>query len=272
MRHVTADTPSYDQALCAYQRAFHRELTQIVDAITLTEVTRVLDVPCGNGFYARHFARRLGPTGSLDCVDLSLGYLTQTRRRLHGATCAWEVCRANAYRLPFADSRFDIVWCAQSLISLDDPIAGLREMTRVTRRGGRLVILENDIFHHIILPWPVDLEIPIERAIQRASTNRFGSSSKLAPARRVAQLLEKVGIARYRRTTFAADRQAPWSAEVRRFLRFHVDDLWRLVSEHLSAKDRAAFTRFTAGRGRQALFGNAMKDLTCLNVLYEARV
>ena len=89
--------------------------------------------------------------------------------------------------MPFG---FYLIMAAQFFSALADntllivAIAALREMQRVARPGGTIAVLENDIFHHVLLPWPVDLEVPIQRAIQLASRERFGSSTKLAPARR----------------------------------------------------------------------------------------
>jgi SAM-dependent methyltransferase len=178
---------------------------------------------------------------------------------------------ADAYELPFANRTFDLVWCAQSLISLDDALAAVQEMKRVLRPGGVLAVLENDVFHHVLLPWPVDLEVPIQKAIQVASRARFGSSAKLSPVRRLPKILVDAGFRSCGKQTFAADRQAPWPASVRRFLEFHVEDLRELLRGHLPAKVRTAYRRFVDPQRSDSLFGDKAMDLTCLNVLYEAK-
>src|SRR4051794_19669007 len=116
------DTPKYDESLCAYQRAFRFELSKIVQTLSLTRGNRVLDVPCGNGFYSRLLADRLGSRGRIACVDISPSYLSRVRQRLRNTACSWKAHRADAYKLPFPDNAFDLAWCAQSLISLDDPL------------------------------------------------------------------------------------------------------------------------------------------------------
>ncbi len=243
---------------------------QIVLHLSITRRACVLDVPCGNGFYSRLLAERLGRSGRIDCVDLCGDYLASTRRRLRGVSCMWQVQSADAYALPFGDNRFDLVWCAQSLISLSDGAAAVAEMKRVLRPGGTLAVLENDLFHQVLLPWPVELEVAIQRAIQVNMKVRFGSSSKVAPVRRLPELLEFAGLQGCRKRTFAADRQAPWSATVRRFLKLHVKDLHRMVGSHLPVKSREAFRRFVDPERSDFLFADKAMDFTCLNFLYES--
>ena len=269
--HGHESTPQYDQSISAYQSAFQEDLGLIVDCLPLHKKMRVLDVPCGNGFYSRLLAARLGSAGVLDCVDLCNAYLARTRKRLRSARCRWETHDANAYQLPFPDNTFDLVWCAQSLISLKDALTAVQEMERVLRPGGTLAVMENDIFHYILLPWPVELEAPIQKAIRTASVEQFGSSSKLAPVRRLPALFKQAGLQGCCKRTFAADRSAPWPAAVRKFLEFHVQDLGKLIRGHLARSHLNAFRRFADPRRSDSLYGDKTMDLTCLNVLYQAK-
>src|ERR1019366_929898 len=52
--------PAYDAQLSGFHRAFEPELQQIVDALPLTPAMKVLDLACGDGFYTRRIADRLG--------------------------------------------------------------------------------------------------------------------------------------------------------------------------------------------------------------------
>lgn len=262
--------PTYDESLNAYQQAFAAELSQCLDLLPLTKTSRILDVPCGNGFYSQRLAQRLGARGRIYAVDLCDAYLAQTRRRLRRAPCQVAIEKADAYRLPFDDDAFDIVWCAQSLISLNDAHRALSEMKRVLRPGGAVAILESDIFHQILLPWPISLETLVQRAIQDASRAKFGSSQQLAPVRRLPALLEDVGLRRFEKHTFAADRTSPWTEPVRTFLRYHLRDLAKFTRGRLTDKVRREYRRFISGTRPDSLFGEAAKDLSCLNVLYVA--
>ncbi len=123
---------------------------------------RVLDLAAGTGTSSLTFT-----TAGADCVacDFSLGMLQVGARRLRARTSArpippngtsqppppagpvWFVA-GDAMALPFRDRAFDAVTISFGLRNVADPDAGLAEMLRVTRPGGRLVICE---FGH--LPW-----------------------------------------------------------------------------------------------------------------------
>jgi demethylmenaquinone methyltransferase/2-methoxy-6-polyprenyl-1,4-benzoquinol methylase len=71
-------------------------------------------------------------------VDLSLGMLRAGRRVRPSVT----LLAGDALALPFADATFDAATISFGLRNLVDPVAGLRELARVTRPGGRLVVCE----------------------------------------------------------------------------------------------------------------------------------
>jgi ubiquinone/menaquinone biosynthesis C-methylase UbiE len=100
---------------------------------------RVLEVAVGAAAAHARLARRVGPRGLLVGVDLSMGMLKATRRKVPGARLA----RAEAARLPFADNCFDLVWASYlfDLISTAGMRPLLVEFRRVLRAGGRLLLV-----------------------------------------------------------------------------------------------------------------------------------
>ena len=99
---------------------------------------RALDVACGSGRLTRELERAVGERGLAVGVDFSAGMLA-----VAGAERAdRRLVRGDALRLPFKDASFDAVTIAFGLRNLADPSLGLREMLRVTREGGRGVVLE----------------------------------------------------------------------------------------------------------------------------------
>jgi demethylmenaquinone methyltransferase/2-methoxy-6-polyprenyl-1,4-benzoquinol methylase len=95
----------------------------------------VLDLAAGTGTSSQPFADR-GAT-VVPC-DFSLGMLKVGKQ----ARPALPFTAGDGTRLPFADDTFDAVTISFGLRNIVDPVAGLREMRRVTRPGGRLVVCE----------------------------------------------------------------------------------------------------------------------------------
>jgi SAM-dependent methyltransferase len=267
-----ARLPAYNAALCAFHKAFGRELRRAIRAVPLGPRSQALDVPCGDGFYTAGLARRLFPHGRVVAADLCKAYLERARRRL--ARCRRvapvEFVKADAYGLPFDDARFDLAWCAQSLISLKDPAAALAEMRRVVRPGGAVAVLEDDAYHRVLVNWPVDLELALQRAVADASRERYGSAAGLSPARRLHRLFRAAGLKPRWKRTFAADRQAPFDPAVRRFLAAHVADTRSLVAGRLTADQLAALDRLADPGAETSLLRRPDAGLTCLTTLFLA--
>jgi demethylmenaquinone methyltransferase/2-methoxy-6-polyprenyl-1,4-benzoquinol methylase len=95
----------------------------------------VLDLAAGTGTSSEPFVER-GAT-VVPC-DFSLGMLQVGKR----ARPSLAFTAGDATRLPFAKDTFDAVTISFGLRNIVDPLAGLREMLRVTRPGGRLVVCE----------------------------------------------------------------------------------------------------------------------------------
>jgi SAM-dependent methyltransferase len=92
---------------------------------------RVLDVGCGPGALSARLASRPG-AGEVSAVDPSETFVAAARNRLPGV----DVRLAVAEKLPFGDDTFDAALAQLVVHFMDDPVAGLREMGRVTRPGG----------------------------------------------------------------------------------------------------------------------------------------
>ena len=149
-----------------YHRAFAPELRAMIDSLPINGGERVLDFACGDGCYAQWLARRVGPAGQVLALDISPAFLDLARRTARRSALGREIqfLQADVEHLPVAPDSLDLVWCAQSLYSLPDSTDALRRMVQAVRPGGSVAVFENDEFHHVLFPWPVEIELALKKA------------------------------------------------------------------------------------------------------------
>src|ERR1700712_2433820 len=119
----------------------HRWRERAADLAQVGPGSRALDVATGTGDLALELARRGRPGGEVVGSDFSEGMLERARTKAGGeAAVRWEW--GNALELPYADDEFDAATVGFGARNFSDLEQGLREMARVVRPGGRVVVLE----------------------------------------------------------------------------------------------------------------------------------
>ena len=103
---------------------------------------KVLDIAGGTGDLARGWAKRVGETGQVWLTDINDSMLSVGRDRLLDQGVVLPVALADAEQLPFPDNYFDLVSVAFGLRNMTHKDAALREMQRVLKPGGKLLVLE----------------------------------------------------------------------------------------------------------------------------------
>ena len=109
---------------------------RLAEAARLGPGQRVLDVACGTGVLAREALARTAPGGSVAGLDPNAGMLAVARALAPAVD--WR--QGVAESLPFPDGGYDAVVSQFGLMFFDDRAQALREMLRVLRPGGRLVV------------------------------------------------------------------------------------------------------------------------------------
>jgi demethylmenaquinone methyltransferase / 2-methoxy-6-polyprenyl-1,4-benzoquinol methylase len=102
----------------------------------------VLDIAGGTGDLALGFARQVGTTGQVVHTDINEAMLSTGRDRLLNAGVILPTTVCDAEKLPFADAYFNIVSVAFGLRNMTHKDVALKEMLRVLKPGGKLLVLE----------------------------------------------------------------------------------------------------------------------------------
>ena len=194
---------SFDVAAQAYDRFMGRYSIQLAPQMAeLAGVRggqRVLDVGCGPGSLTTELAARVGPAG-VSAVDPSEPFVAAARARNPGA----EVLQASAERLPFPDGAFDAALAQLVVHFMADPVAGLREMARVTRPDG---VVAACVWDHAGGQGPLGLFWQAARELDP----EVHDESRLAGARdgHLAELFESAGLREVESTTVSATLEHP---------------------------------------------------------------
>jgi arsenite methyltransferase len=152
------------------------------DLLQLRPGQAVLDVGAGAGHVANHLATRVTTHGTVCALDLSAALLAHARQRNRSLLGI----QGDAGALPFPARCFDRVFARWLLLHLTDPLAAVLEMRRVTRPGGRVLVVETDWDSLCISPGDTDLV----RRIVHANTDRQANAIS---GRRLTALFRRAG-------------------------------------------------------------------------------
>jgi SAM-dependent methyltransferase len=115
---------------------FEQWARRVVDAAVVQPHHKVLDVACGTGVLAREIHSRMGPSGLVTALDPNPGMLAVASEI--APAVQWQ--QGVAESLPYPDQSFDAVVSQFGLMFFADRQAAVREMLRVLRPNGRLVV------------------------------------------------------------------------------------------------------------------------------------
>jgi ubiquinone/menaquinone biosynthesis C-methylase UbiE len=141
--HQTYDTSNLLRA-DAFYGATYRE---IIGWLNVEPGTRALEAGSGAGGITELLAETVGPGGAVSALDVTPELLQTVRERMDHSPFKDRISYHEGYiqHLPFEDQQFDLVWSSRTIHHLPNQLAGVRELRRVLKSGGRLALREGGL-------------------------------------------------------------------------------------------------------------------------------
>lgn len=223
-------------------------LRQMVEECGIGGGANVLDLGSGDGFFAEQLCHLVGPDGHVTGVDLDERCLDRARQRCREAPAPCTFVRANAEAIPWPEASFDACFSALSFFDFTHPLTALEEMKRVTRPGGLIVVIEHDSNHQALFPFPSAVELALNQALKRASSDRPGVGSRYYAARHLPEWMSDEGLVDVQRSSYSKDFSHPLSQEELRYVESFLDELSRLADPFLDDEARSSFQAYRRGQ------------------------
>jgi len=176
--------PRIDERATAVTRARYQRLSRVYDLMetlperrfrpwrrklwTLVQGPRVLEVGVGTGKNMPFWP----PDAHMTAIDLTPGMLERARRRAQGLHLKADLYLGDVQALDFPDNSFDTAVATFVFCSVPDPVLGLRELKRVVKLGGRIVLLEHVRSPNEVVSKLMDVLNPLVVRIMGADINR----------------------------------------------------------------------------------------------------
>lgn len=168
---------------------------------------KVLDVCSGTGDLALAYAGKVGSHGLVVGTDFCPEMLVIGKEKADraGSETRVELMVADTLELPFPNDMFDVVSVAFGIRNVPEYEAGIREMTRVAKKGGRVAILEfslpeSGLFHKVYLTYFTRVLPLVGRLVSQSNNDAYSylpdSVLKFPRGARMCNIMEGCGLAK----------------------------------------------------------------------------
>ena len=232
----------YDPSNLVSADDFYRPVyEQIVAWLNIAPGTVALEAGSGAGGFTELLAKAVGQDGSVAALDVTPELLQTVRQRLEHSPLEGRVSyhEGDIQQLPFENGQFDVVWSSRTIHHLPDQLAGVRELCRVLKPGGRFLLREGGLRPQV-LPTDVGIGEPgledrLELAFHRwfHSQVRGGEDNVRYPFGWT-QLLRDAGLADVSAKSFLLEHLPP-------FAESQVEYMARLFSRWVDSDERRRF-------------------------------
>jgi len=149
LREYERSFKTYDNNIEFFFKTLHEDESKIrnmlADMVVTSPSSKILEIGCGTGRDSIHIANRLNSEGKLYLQDISRKMLGKCRSVVTNCNISIEFAVTNGLALPFPDQFFDAVYHFGGLNNFSDIGLALKEITRVTRIGGKIVVGDEGI-------------------------------------------------------------------------------------------------------------------------------
>ena len=214
---------------------------QILAWLNISPGTAVLEAGSGAGGFTELLAEAVGQEGSVTALDVIPELLQTVRQRLDSSPLKGRVSyhEGDIQQLPFENRQFDVVWSSRTVHHLPDQLAGVRELCRVLKPGGRLLLREGGLRPQV-LPADVGIGEPgLEDRLALAFHRWFhahvrGGKAAVRYPYGWTQLLRDAGLVDVTAKSFLLEQMPP-------FTELQVEYMARLLSRWVDSDERRTF-------------------------------
>ncbi len=150
------------------------------------EGIHILEVGVGTGKNFSYYP----PDVVITAIDFSDRMLKRAKDRASAQKMQTRLRQMDVQNLDFADNTFDTVVASLVFCSVPDPVRGLREVKRVCKPGGKIVLLEHVLSANTILGWLMNLVNPLAVRMRGANINRRTVENVLRSGLRIEQVTD----------------------------------------------------------------------------------
>ena len=227
--------PDYWPQFEAYHRVREPVYHTIIANAELPGNALILDAACGDAFYSRLLSRILGKTARILALDID-PVLLQLHRDDNAAV---HLCIGDVEQAGLARQTFDAIWLHRAMHSTRDPLHRLSTLARLLRRGGKLIVIENDLAHYPILSWPVEFEQDFRQALYQLFKSRCDGKAPVAryyAARHLPDWLLQIGMRQIHAHTYVVEDIAPMPPDIETYWRLYMTDLCNAIKPYLDTE------------------------------------
>jgi SAM-dependent methyltransferase len=171
---------------------------------------QILDAGCGTGETTTWLLDEIAHNGRVVGVDLAAAHTAAARAHVPPDAL---LAQADLMAAPFRHASFDLIWCANTLHHLRDPLQGVLALARLLKPGGCIALIQSAFLPEMYFAWDARLERLVTEAVRRYYRDRYGlSESDLTAIRSLVGHLRQAKLERVAAHSYLIERISPLSA------------------------------------------------------------